>query len=133
MEKNQIIGFGLIFLILVGWSILNKPTEEEIQKAKEEQLAKEQRTQAEETHTAQVPIAVQQNIPDSIMQIQQVGQFGIFATAASGTSSTSVLENDLVKLTFDSKGGKIVNATFKEHYKTIYDADNKEVEKIPLE
>ena len=31
MDRNQVIGFALIFLILVGWSILNTPTPEEIQ------------------------------------------------------------------------------------------------------
>ena len=41
MDKNTIIGFILIAAVLIGFSIYNKPSEEEI-KAQEEWVAKQE-------------------------------------------------------------------------------------------
>ena len=35
MERNQVIGFALIFLILIGWSYFTQPSPEEIAQMKE--------------------------------------------------------------------------------------------------
>jgi YidC/Oxa1 family membrane protein insertase len=55
---------------------------------------------------------------DSIKQIALKNQLGAFAQSAiNGTDGTSVLENSLVKLTIDNKGGQIIEAQIK-NYKT---------------
>ena len=139
MEKNQIIGFGLIFIILVGWSIINAPSEEERQKAeaqRQEQLlekqAQEQEVAQSNTETVVLTSIPTTQVSDSASLIQQVGQYGIFAPAASGTSSESILENEVIKITFDNKGGKIISAHLKGYTTRIYGEDNKQTGERPL-
>jgi len=54
---------------------------------------------------------------DSLASAALLGQYGVFSTAASGEVELSTIENDKLKITFSSKGGKIVKAELKEHLK----------------
>lgn len=117
LDKNSIIGFILIALIMGAWLYLNQPTEEEIaaqkEKQKQEQLAQEK----EETKEVVAPV-VRQELPKvnaadstSLAQYQsKVGHFG--ATAVQ--EGTTTLENNLLLLEVDNRGGQIVKAHLKE-------------------
>ncbi|MCH3885611.1 membrane protein insertase YidC [Tenacibaculum aquimarinum] len=60
-------------------------------------------------------------LSDSLQQVAAQNKLGAFAKSAiSGKNGTSVLENELVKLTIDNKGGQITEALIK-NYKT-YDS-----------
>ncbi|MEL6123506.1 MAG: membrane protein insertase YidC [Bacteroidota bacterium] len=139
MERNQIIGFVLIFLILVGWSIINQPTQEEIQAAKEkqrlEQEAKSGSTADDSVEAVSGSLTSDQvsveDLPDSLLIQQQAGQYGIFAGASVGESNTYTLENDVISITLSNKGGKIVDARLKEHEKVAADDKGNEI-KSPL-
>lgn len=124
MERNQLIGFGLIFLILLGWSYMNSPTPEEIQAAKEkERIARESSQSSDQSVTADtydMPVVEKKVTP---------AELGIFAEAASGEKKTYTLENDLITLSFTNKGGKLNYAELKEHYKILSAPGDDNIEK----
>ena len=69
--------------------------------------------------------------PDSLRQQQLSGTFGPFSTSAFGKEETVVLENELLKITFNSKGGRIQEVLLKKHYKMVPNEKRKDV-KQPL-
>lgn len=140
MDRNTIIGFSLIFLLLVIWQQVTAPSEAE--------LAEQQRVQdsiqqaqarldsleqvAEEDTTAEMTV-VEEEIAgsDSLRLVQAQTGFGPFAGAAAGTEQEVTLENDLFQVVFTNKGGKIKEATLKQYFKALYDEEGNET-KIPL-
>lgn len=122
MDKKSIIGIVLIFAILVVFSIINQPSKEEIeaarhrkdsiaqvelQKALLEQQAKEEQQNA---------IAVTK---DSITQADELkaktDELGVFGNAAIGVEEFYTLENNLMKITFTNKGGRIYSVELKNY------------------
>lgn len=126
MDRNSIIGIVLIFVILVTFSIVSQPSKEEIAKAKQykdsiakveeaKKLSEKQlvESQANLTHT--------DNVPDSVKQKNElqskIDQFGLFGNKTVGEQLFSTLENNLIKLTFSNKGGRIYSVELK-NFKT---------------
>ena len=111
-DVKSIIGFVLIFGILIFMFYQNQPTPEELeaQKAKQEQV--EAQNKAAET-IKETPVAKpSMNVQDSTSVAgykNAVGAFG-FNTPSD---ATTVLENDLVVLKVSNKGGQIVEAKMK--------------------
>ncbi|HOI47705.1 MAG TPA: membrane protein insertase YidC [Prolixibacteraceae bacterium] len=125
MDRNSIIGIILIFAVLVVFSIVNQPSKEEIEAMKHRQDSIQQVEAAKalqlQQQQQQQQVAEQVVLPDSVVadQLQQekINQFGIFGAAALGEETFYTLENNLVKLTFSNKGGRIYSVELKE-YKT---------------
>ncbi len=115
LDINSIIGFVLIFGILLGWMYLRQPSPEEIeaQKAQQEQLEKEQEDSEvpnEEPKVAERP-AIDLNDSTAVANYKgAVGAFGF--TEAS--NATTILENDVLFLEISNKGGQIVEAKMKD-------------------
>ncbi|MAU27470.1 MAG: membrane protein insertase YidC [Muricauda sp.] len=112
LDLNSIIGFVLIFGILIFWFYLTKPTPEELeaQKAQQEQVEAQAETEEEPKPTEAEPAPV--NLTDSTAVASYksaVGAFG-FTEAKEGTT---VLENEVVRLVVSNKGGQIVEAKMK--------------------
>lgn len=126
MERNQIIGFGLIFLILLGWSIMNQPTPEEIEAAKEKAKLEEELQAVEEGQD----VAPVTTFEAPATRTTTPGQLGIFATAASGDEKSYTLSNDLLKLSLSNKGGRIKYAELKEHFKVLSQPKEEEVKEL---
>ncbi len=129
MERNHIIGFVLIFALLMVWTFVNSPSKVEMEKIKQTQ---------DSLHRAEtIKDSVQTKKIDSIStatlvdSAQIATKFGSFATAALGTDKTVRLENDLFKVDFLSKGGKISSVELKKYSKALLD-DKKKEYKIPL-
>lgn len=113
LDVKSIIGFVLIFAILLGWMYLKQPTPEELeaQKAQQEQVEAEEK--AQETIDTVTPETIIEeptlNIQDSTAVANYksaVGAFGFTQTQ----NGTTLLENDLVSLEIANKGGQIVTA-----------------------
>ncbi len=117
LDLNAIIGFVLIFGILLGWMYLRQPSPEELeaQKAQQEQQAAEEKAEEEQPKTPQKAIIAQPetiNEKDSteVADYQKsVGAFG-FTKVAEGTTT---LENDVLYLEVANRGGQIVTARMK--------------------
>ena len=117
MNKDTLIGFVLIALVLIGFSWYNQPSAEEIEAARKQDsiaaaikdnAAKQQKAN-EEARRAQAEAAAK---GDST---------ALFFAALNGENQSVVLKNEKVELTFDTKGGTISKAIIKG----FEDKDNK--------
>lgn len=108
MDRNQAIGLVLISVMLIVYMTFFAP--EPVQEV----------PQPKATPTASVqPDAASANgsQPDSLQLARRQMALGDFGAAAVGTPEVSVLENNKVKLTLDSRGGQVEEVILKE-YKT---------------
>ena len=122
LDLNSIIGFVLIFGILIWIFYQNQPSEKEIaaEKAKKELVAKQEaQAKADKAKTAIAPIVAA--TPGDTAQLAQLqktlGGFAYSATLPSAKESFTTIENEKIKLTIANKGGYIVEATLKEFKK----------------
>ncbi|MDX1407425.1 MAG: membrane protein insertase YidC [Saprospiraceae bacterium] len=139
LDRNQLIGIFLLFGIFYLWTILNRPSPEEVAERQRIQDSISQAQLAEagadtstvliesDTGTA-APIPV---VSDSVRALQQVQRLGAFGSAAQGDQQDFVLENDLVRVTISNKGGMIRDVELKEYDKILLD-DEKEEYKVPV-
>ena len=133
MDKNTWIGFLLIAAIVVGFSFLNRPSEEELAERKRvqdsiayvqameleaKQLSEQITQQLEAEKVADAPT---QNAEELAQQIAAV--YGAFAPAAQGQEGLVVIENSKVRIGIDRRGGRIAKAELKE-YKAYGDSVN---------
>ena len=117
MNKDTIIGFVLIAVVLIGFSWYNQPSAEEIEAArKQDSIAAAIKDNA----------AKQQKLNEAARKAQaesaaKADSSALFFAALSGTNQPVVLKNDKVELTFNTKGGTISKAIIKG----FEDRDNK--------
>ncbi len=122
MDKNSIIGLVLIGIILIGYSYLNKPSEAQLEHARQQKDSIEQTLIQEQINASQLrnklviqPIDSVAYVPDSVLQIRNQALFGVFSEAASGTQEVIILENELLKVKLSTLGGKPVSVELKEY------------------
>jgi YidC/Oxa1 family membrane protein insertase len=119
MNKNTIIGFLLIGVLLFGFAWLNKPSEEQIREQKRLQAYNDsiafvnQRLMQEAEMQKDSLIACQ--IATTVSDSLSLDKFGAFAVSATGEEKFYTLENNLIKLTISNKGGQIVRAELKNY------------------
>lgn len=118
-DLNSIIGFVLIFGILIWIMYQNQPNEKEIaaEKAKKELVIKEAKAKEVEAKTVATATVAVAATGDStqLAQLQKtLGNFAYSATLPSAKTGFTTIENELVKLTIANKGGYIVEATLKQ-------------------
>lgn len=139
MDKNTTTGFLLIFLLILGYQYFMSPTEAEIARQQAvldslNQVEQNRIDSLEGIESAEVVPLDSSKIAqqDSLQRLQFQGRFGGFANAAEGTEKFEVLENDLIKVLFSSKGGRIKEVLLKTHFKVRLDSTTKEETKEPL-
>ena len=117
MNKDTIIGFVLIALVLIGFSWWNQPSAEQIEAAKKqdsiETVKREQALKAQEEAAAQAT-----KKKDAVADSAAIDTTALFHTALNGTSQEVVLKNSKLQLTLDTKGGVIRKAVIK-NFKSI--------------
>ncbi|WP_136667130.1 membrane protein insertase YidC [Flavobacterium sp. H122] len=118
-DLNSIIGFVLIFGIMMWIMYQNKPTEAEIkaEKAKKEQVEKT-KVKTQET-TELTAVAAADSTQLKALQ-STLGSFAYSASLPSAKNEFTTLENELVTLKIANKGGYIAEATLK-NFKSIDD------------
>ncbi len=124
MDKNTIIGFLLIIGILIGFSLLNRPSDEELarQQAYNDSISAVYQAQIQEEANAEaLRKATVAQLPadsmagDSTANEQILKAYGDFRPAAQGEEQKFLVENDKVRLTISSKGGKVISAQLKNY------------------
>ena len=108
MDKNTLVGFLLIGAVLIGFSIWNRPSQEEMERARRYQDSIQAVAQQEAAKKAAEEAAFQQ-------QALVLDSASLFFSANQGTEEFTTLENNLVKITFSNKGGRVVSAMLKEY------------------
>jgi len=130
MERNQIIGFILIFLIIMAWSVLNKPDPEAISAAEETAIETETTTPSAETAVANTTI---DNVPTAnnseVVTDSLLDTRGIFGRSSVGKESIESLENNKIKVSFSNKGAQIKSVEIKEHLKITKSKDGEEIKR----
>ncbi|HTG66737.1 MAG TPA: membrane protein insertase YidC [Flavobacterium sp.] len=115
-DPNSLIGFILIFGILLWIMYQNQPSEAELaaDKAKKELVAKEAKTQQKAVSLSAAPAGTSDTL--KLAQLQKsLGSFAYSATLPSAKEDFTTIENKLVKLKIANKGGYIVEATLKNY------------------
>jgi YidC/Oxa1 family membrane protein insertase len=114
MDVKSIIGFVLIFGILIFMFYQNRPTPEEIAEKEAQQEQLEATEAAAETKTV-APVQIETpvlDVTDSTAVASYKSQIGAFGYTAP-TAGTTVLENEVLYLKISNKGGHIVEAKMK--------------------
>jgi len=139
MKYNQILGFVLIFGILIGFSIWNAPSKEERQKeqarkdsiakvklqqdslnavamAQSKDSAKTVKDSAAKQTTHATAIAVNDTaVADSTVKFN-FEKDGFFYTSLEGTDTNYIVETPLMRVTIASKGASVKQIELKEFY-----------------
>lgn len=130
MDKSSTLGFIILGALLLGYIYYNQRSEEAYmasKKAREDSIALVHQREADslgvsvpavsDTTANGAPAAVAAaEIPQDSNAV--IGKLGVFASAASGAVKMTTIENDLLRVTFDSKGGrpaKVQLKTFKSY------------------
>ena len=151
MDRNSVIGLILIAVIMVVFSIMNAPSEEEIkmQKAQADSLQRAEDSVANlnkkvvsesKVNGNDSTVTVASNVyqeylkqdttktaltaadsakVDSIVAAKasaaHKSKYGIFAGAVEGKEEIYTIENDKIRISISSKGGRIISAELKEY------------------
>ena len=113
MDRNTWIGFFLIAVIIVGFSLLTRPSKEEIAERQRvnDSIALVQQLNAQAEAISQ-QLATEQPQPEAIAQAEQKAE-----------ETMTVLENSKMRLFLSNYGGRIARAELKE-YKAYGDIVN---------
>lgn len=138
MDKNTFTGLLLIAAIVIGFSIYNAPSDEEIaeqrrindsitqvQKEKDriEMKKLDAEVQKENTeYSSPISDSAAMAKSDSLEAIKNASAYGVFGVAANKEEEKIQVETDLMKLTFSSKGGVLQKAVLKDY--STYSGDD---------
>ena len=131
--KNAMIGMTLIMVILFGWQYLSAPSAQQVAENKRIKDSTEQATRRIDSLKMAQPMAqapVQVALPDSVRRQQMQGDFGIYSAFAMGQEQINTLENDVFKITFTNKGGRIKDVLLKKYYKLTEDSSRVEKKEL---
>ena len=124
MDKNQALGFVLMagLLMVYFFFFAPKPSEKPAPIQTTEQQDTSQINGREEPAKTEVETSKKAATAnqDTTVTVGDNQQFGIFSSALSGEEKDVTLENDVLKITFSSKGGlykKVVLKDYKDYQK----------------
>ncbi|MDR3056821.1 MAG: membrane protein insertase YidC [Prevotella sp.] len=142
MDKNTITGFVLIAAVIIGFTLLSRPSAEDIERQKEQH-------RKDSIEYAQTLLREQESSkPDSTTDVKENKVDDFFAVPVQQNDSTSsaldslqsanqqpeqllTLENSKVKAVFSTKGGKMVSVQLKE-YMSYNKEDKKNTDSLYL-
>ena len=122
MDKQSIIGFILIAVLMGAFVWITQPSEEQVAAQKRyqdsiyqvqiaQQIAETQQNAATQEATQPIESDTLKLINDSIKN----AQYGLFAPVMKGEEAYTTLENELLELSFSNKGGRIYMARLKNY------------------
>lgn len=112
LDLNSIIGFVLIFGILIFWFYTTRPTPEELEaeKAKQEQVETQEKVEdGKEDPIVQAPII---NLADSTAAASYRSTVGAFSFTKA-VEQENTLENEVLQLKIANRGGQVIEAKMK--------------------
>lgn len=124
MDRNSLLGLGLIALILGVWLYFSGPSKEQIAKNKHIKDSIEAVKQEEEAKELARAAAAQKKVDtikpvtelnDSAKAQAQLQQYKDFAPALNGKEEVFTIENENLKASISNKGGYIQKVELKNH------------------
>lgn len=125
MDRNTIIGIILIFAIIVVYSIVTKPTKQQLEEAKRRRDSIEL-VQKQEALNRISPSATRDSLQNdtatmAAKKLQEAkelkNEFGAFSQNLEGTRQFYTLENNLVRLVVSNKGGRPYSVELKKYHR----------------
>ena len=109
MDKNTIIGLVLIGVLLVGFSILSRPSQEQLEAQQHyyDSIAQVQQREAE--------LKAKQEAALENERIARRDSSALFHQALHGTDQEVTIENNVASLTLHTKGGVLYQSVLKEY------------------
>ncbi len=129
---SSIIGIVLIFVILIGYSLYTQPTQEQLRAAQERRDSIAQ-VESEAEQRARQHIGEQENVTssaigesgdetafhsqytDSAKLDEMRNKYGTYASASRGEEKLYVMENEFLRVTVSSLGGRISAVELKDY------------------
>ncbi|MGM0498004.1 MAG: membrane protein insertase YidC [Bacteroidota bacterium] len=128
MDKNSIIGLLIIALILILMGYFNKPSQEEIEKARQQKdslrQTQQEQVDRESSNERKTSPADQQEKEKEPTQKETdkkssekdlKSRYGSFSTSAEGEKKLIVLENNKMRAKLSTKGGRPYSVRLKEY------------------
>jgi YidC/Oxa1 family membrane protein insertase len=159
-NRNSIIGFTLLFLLWIAYVWFNTPSAEDqkayqqkmqafkdslamvdslnnvqdsIAKIKVDSLAiKEEQIKNDSSLTAEVRDSLLADLNKELKTSTVSEDYGSFTAAAACEGELIELENDKLKLTFDTKGGRIVDVELKDYLAYDFSTKDNNNDKTPV-
>jgi YidC/Oxa1 family membrane protein insertase len=130
MDKNNIIGLLLIFALLFLWTRFNAPSEaERIAQQQQDSIQRVTDSIANAKIAAaktEVEIVKNQVVEPAKNDSSKIAEnndlFGVFAPSSFGNEKIDSIENEVFKIFFTSKGGRIKEVVLKNYGKTLLDS-----------
>ncbi|MBB3185850.1 membrane protein insertase YidC [Microbacter margulisiae] len=119
MDRNTILGFVFIVLILIGFSWFNRPSESEIAREKHinDSIAALQATNKQLTVSDSLKASQPDSLQLSVTDTAQINsKYGPFAPSAIGKEHLDTIENKVIKLIVSNKGGRIVSVILRNYH-----------------
>ena len=137
MDRNTITGLLLMMALLFGYQWYIAPTEEDIaaweaqqeaEAASQDSLAQAQldaqRLQMANMEAIQGGASLEEGSEEALaLSAELAKRYGVFGSAVAGRDRDVVLENDRVRVVFNTRGGMPVEATLTDGY-TKYGSDD---------
>lgn len=121
---NTLIGMGLIFILVYLWMQYAAPARP-VENVEQNTTSQTDTARRDSTPNA----ALSPSAPDPRSAADSTGlsaalkvRYGAFAAATRGTEEQIVLENDLARITFSNKGGRITEVFLKNYEKVSIDS-----------
>ena len=118
IDTKSIIGFVLIFGILLFMMWQNQPTPEELaEKEKQEQVAKQKEAAKQELTSVKEAEQISEQLPenDSLKTLALQNKLGAFAYGANAKEELITVENEVLSLKFNTKGAYLAEVKLKKH------------------
>ncbi len=119
MDKNTVLGLVMIFALFIGFTIWQSPSDEEIkqQKLKQDSIALvEKQKSAVSDSLAKVDAVAKKDtatVDTAAVAANGAQNMGFFSASKSVENEFYTIENDLLKLTFSTIGGRVCGAELK--------------------
>ncbi len=126
MDRNTVVGLVVIFIILIGFSYINRPSQEQMEEARRKRdsialvEAREDKLQEElQRENQQKDIENVENAEDAepiLNNNDDSGEpTGTFSQAKNGEKELVTLENDLLKINVSTLGGSVYSVEVKDY------------------
>lgn len=110
MDKNTIVGFVLIALVLFGFAWWQQPSAEELEKQRielrKDSIANAKKAQADKNNA---------KMKAGMLAERKTDSTALFYSALNGNAKDIILKNDKVELTLNTKGGIVKKAVIKNY------------------
>jgi YidC/Oxa1 family membrane protein insertase len=113
LDKNTVIGFVLLGILFISFFVYNNKQAQAYQAYEQhikDSIGKLNASKAQGVDSVKAKMAALEQ--DSMKKVEMAGSL---KNAAIGNEQTTLLENDLVKVTFTNKGGKIKSVELKKY------------------